>query len=87
LVLSTPINEQEGSMKLPGTICPEKQITSDVKTNALEPLSQRVGLSRNAVEAALMQTMSVTDPQDWPVNLAHNTAQTVTYLRETLCQV
>jgi predicted ATPase len=78
---------QQGSVKFPGSYCPEKQLLDDIKAHASAQLGARLGLSFDAVQTAISRATSAPDPHDWPDHLARRTGQTVSYLWETLAQV
>jgi hypothetical protein len=78
---------QRGSIKFPGTACPERRLFEDLRSSALHQLALRLGISEDALSTAFDRAMSAVDSHEWPHHLARITGQTVDYLWETMCQV
>jgi len=86
-VLDADQQPQDGCVKLPGNMAPEKQVFEDIYKSGIASLSSRLELSQDSVKDAFEKCFALTDHHEWPAFLSRRLGQTKDYLWETACIV
>lgn len=76
-----------GSLKLPRTLAPERQVFGDVSAGAVPQSALCFGVSEDSMRSSIDSAMSVVDHHAWPSHLARLTGHTVSFTWETLSKV